>query len=339
MTQKILIIAPAWVGDMVMAQALFKFLKARDPNVILHVAAPASTLPLLARMPEVSGQTLLPFGHGQLALRERYKIAVNLRQQQFTQAIVLPNSFKSALIPYWTKIAKRIGWSRELRGLLLNDTRKLDEKRYPLMIERFLALALNEGETLPSLYPSPELTTTVSSQEAALIKINHARPTVPVLALCPGAEFGPSKRWPENYYAEIAAAKLAAGWEVWLFGSPKDKAVTDKIMTLTDNRCLNLAGRTKLDEAIDLLALSTVVATNDSGLMHVAAALKKPLIAFYGSTSPSFTPPLSDGAVILKTDIACRPCFKRECPLKHHGCMQDLKPSNALRALEELLVL
>jgi heptosyltransferase II len=338
MSKKILIIAPAWVGDMVMAQSLLKLLKQRDPNVILHVAAVPSILPLLTRMPEVAASTALPFAHGQLDLKGRYAVAKKLRAEKFDQAIVLPNSFKSALILWWANISVRTGWHREMRFLLLNDVRKLDKKRYPLMIERFLALGLEKNAALPAVYPYPELVTSTESQQAALQKVGLNLTGAPILALCPGAEFGPSKRWPEKYYAEVAGAKLAAGWQVWLFGSPKDNAVTEKIMQLTDQRCVNLAGRTRLDEAIDLLSLANVVVTNDSGLMHVAAALNKPVVAMYGSTSPGFTPPLSEKAKILKLSLPCQPCFERECPLKHHLCMEDLHPSMALRAIEEYAI-
>lgn len=334
---KILIIGPAWVGDMVMAQSLFKLLKERRPQASLHVAAPAWTLPLLSRMPEVSGVTALPFVHGRLDLRARYELGKKLRALQFTQAIILPNSFKSALIPWIANIPVRTGWSRELRSLIMNDARKLDKKRYPLMVPRFLALGLAKEEAVPEVYSYPALSSTVATQAAALKKLGMVEPVMPVLALCPGAEFGPSKRWPEEAYAEVARAKLAAGWQVWLFGSSKDKVVTEKIMALTKHACLDFAGKTQLDEAIDLLALATAVVTNDSGLMHVAAALKKPIIALYGSSSPHFTPPLAEKVAIKKLDLPCQPCFKRDCPLEHHRCLRDLTAASVLTSLEDLL--
>lgn len=333
--KKILIIGSAWVGDMVMAQSLFKLLKQHHPEALIHVVAPPWTLPVVARMPEVSAVTNLPLAHGELGLSKRYHIAKQLRVHQFNQAIVLPNSFKSALIPWWAKIPQRTGWARELRALLLNDVRSLDKARYPLMVERFLALGLSVGEALPAVYPYPELSTTTPLQIAALAKVKLEQPLSPILALCPGAEFGPSKRWPEEAYAELARQQLAAGWQVWLFGSPKDKAVTERIMALTDQACVDLAGRTSLEEAIDLLALATTVVTNDSGLMHVAAALKKPLLALYGSTSPNFTPPLAKQVSIQKLNLPCQPCFKRECPLQHHQCMRDLTPAVVATALAE----
>ncbi len=330
MPRKILIIGPAWVGDMVMAQCLFKLLKQRDENVIIDVLAPAWTFSLLSRMPEVNEAIAMPLTHGELNLRARYQLGQSLRGRKYDQAIVLPNSFKSALIPWFANIPLRTGWRGEFRYGLLNDIRYLDKTRYPLMIEQFMALGMPANQSIPIPYPYPEFHISPLSQQAVLEKYQPVWRGRPILALCAGAEFGPSKRWPEDYYAEVANQKLNAGWDVWLLGSPKDRPVTDKIMQLTANRCENLAGRTDLAESIDLLSLASGVVTNDSGLMHIAAALKKPLIALYGSTSPAHTPPLSKDAHILKLTLACQPCFERTCPLQHHRCMRDLTPDRVL---------
>lgn len=337
MSYKILVVGPAWVGDMVMAQALFKLLKQNQPQVLIDVLAPAWSLPLLERMPEVSRGIVMPLNHGQLGLLERYRLGKSLRQYQYDQAIVLPNSFKSALVPFWAKIPKRTGWRGEMRYGVLNDLRRLDKKRYPLMIERFLALGLPADATLAAPYPLPELYSSALTQDVVLNKYQISRSTRPVLALCPGAEFGPSKRWPEQYYAQVANAKLAEGWDVWISGSAKDMPTAELIMEQTQQRCVNLTGRANLVEAIDLLSLATAVISNDSGLMHVAAAVKKPLVAIYGSTSTAFTPPLHDKAKILQLALPCQPCFKRECPLKHHRCMLDLKPELVLQAINEFV--
>lgn len=331
--KKILIIGPSWVGDTVMAQCLFKLLKQRDPNVVIHVLAPAWTFTLLSRMPEVARSIELPLTHGELKLGVRYQIAKQLRLEHYDQAIVLPNSFKAALIPWFAGIPKRTGWLGEFRYLALNDARRLDKKRFGLMIEQYMALGLAPNEPLPIVYPHPEFLVSTASQEATLAKHKPLWRGRPVLALCAGAEFGPSKRWPEEYYAELAQQKIAEGWDIWLFGSKKDRPVTDKIMELTENRCENLAGRLELFETIDLLSLVSGVVTNDSGLMHVAAALKKPLIAVYGSTSPAFTPPLSTDSTVLKLNLECQPCFARVCPLGHHRCMRELLPKQVLSVM------
>lgn len=330
---KVLVIGPSWVGDMVMAQCLFKLLQQSNPHTIIDVLAPAWTFSLLKRMPEVAQAIEMPFVHGELNLRGRFKLAMQLRKRGYDQAIVLPNSLKSALIPWLANIPKRTGWLGEYRYGLLNDIRLLDKKRYPLMIEQFMALGLSKDEPLPFAYPHPEFLITASSQEATLAKLNPIWRGRPILALCAGAEFGPAKRWPEEYYAQIANEKLADGWDVWLFGSQKDRPITDKIMELTDHRCENISGRAELAETIDLLSLVSGVVTNDSGLMHIAAALKKPLIALYGSTSPQFTPPLSVNAHVLQLKLDCQPCFKRSCPLGHFRCMRDLTPDRVLSVM------
>lgn len=336
MIRKILIVGPAWVGDMVMAQSLFKLLKQRYPQVVIDVLAPAWSLPLLERMPEVSQGIVMPLGHGQLGLGVRYRLGKSLRQAAYDQAIVLPNSFKSALIPYWANIPIRSGWRGEMRFGVLNDLYHLDEKRYPLMIERFMALAM-PNNTLSSIknYPHPELYSSAETQDAVLKKHQLMRTTRPVLALCPGAEFGPAKRWPEAYYATVANAKLAEGWDVWILGSPKDSVVAEHIMQQTQQKCVNFTGKTNLVEAVDLLSLAAVVVTNDSGLMHIAAAVNRPIVAIYGPTSTSFTPPLSSQAKVLQLSLDCQPCFQRECPLKHHRCMRDLPPTLVLKAIDE----
>lgn len=332
-TQKILIVGPSWVGDMVMAQCLFKLLKQHHPDVIIDVLAPEWTFSLLSRMPEVRQAIALPFEHGELNLRGRFQFAKKLREQGYDQAIVLPNSYKSALIPWLAKIPKRTGWVGEFRYGILNDVRHLNKKRYSLMIEQFMALGLTKDELLSLQYAYPEFVITASSQQLTLEKHKPIWRGRPILALCAGAEFGPAKRWPAEYYAQVANQKLAEGWDVWLFGSQKDRPITETIMELTQQRCENISGRAELSETIDLLSLVTGVVTNDSGLMHIAAALRKPMIALYGSTSTQFTPPLSAYAQIIKLDLDCQPCFERSCPLQHFRCMRDLTPDRVLSAM------
>jgi heptosyltransferase-2 len=331
--RKILIVGPAWVGDMIMAQCLFKLLKQHEPSAQIDVLAPAWTFAPLSRMLEVSKAIDMPLTHGDIKFRARYQLAKQLRAEQYNQAIVLPNSFKSALIPWFAHIPKRTGWVGEHRYIILNDARRLNKKRYPLMIEQFMALALPADTLLPVPYPSPELIVSVGSQQVAMDKYRLRCHGQPVLALCVGAAFGPAKRWPAKYFAQIAKCKLAEGWEVWLFGSQKDNFIAEEIMQLTDDRCRNVVGCLELTETIDLLSLVTGVVTNDSGLMHVAAALKKPLIAIYGSTSPALTPPLSAEATIMTLNLDCQPCFARTCPLQHHRCMHDLMPDRVLAAI------
>jgi heptosyltransferase-2 len=337
--KKILIVGPSWVGDMVMAQTLFILLKRKYPDCLIDVLAPRWSEPLLARMPEVYRSVVMPIGHGELAIGKRLELGRGLAKQGYDQAILLPNSIKSALIPFFADIPVRTGWRGEMRFWLVNDIRLLIKTRYPLMIERFAALAFPPNADLPKDLPRPRLEVIPEQvQHLAQGKCLH---DTPFLALCPGAEFGPAKRWPEEHYAGVAKHYLAKGWKVVLFGSAKDQPVGEAIRQhLADDQqrnCLNLCGTTSLAEAIDLMSLATAVVSNDSGLMHIAAALNRPLAVVYGSTSPEFTPPLSDKVVIERLGLDCSPCFKRECPLEHLNCLKQLEPQRVIDGLEKLL--
>lgn len=326
MPEKILILGPAWVGDMVLAQSLFKTLKANRPNCIIDVAAPVWTLPLLARMPEVNRGIALPFKHGQFAFFERIQFGKSLRNGAYTQAIVLTNSLKSAILPFAASIPLRTGYLGEMRYGLINDIRPLDKSKLKKTVERFVHLGLETGENLPIVIPRPALISQEQNAILALSKLAVSMPTSKVLGLCPGAEYGEAKRWPAEYYAEVANTALNKGWQVWLFGSDKDVPVTTAINQLTQNRSLNLGGKTKLAEAIDLMALCDTIISNDSGLMHVAAALNKRLIAIFGSSDPYHTPPMHPDAIIEYLGLDCSPCFKRECPLGHLNCLKQITP-------------
>lgn len=334
MNKKILIIGPAWVGDMMMAQVLFKLLVQQDPSIKLDVLAPPHSGPLVTRMPEVNYFIPSSLKHGELDLRQRWTLAQKLRQNHYDQAIVLPNSWKSALIPWLARIPVRTGWRGEFRYGLLNDLRVLNKKTLPLMIQRFAALTFKKNSALPEELPWPELKIDQNSVAESLKKVGLSYPVQPVLALCPGAEFGEAKRWPPQYYAQVAMKKLEEGYAVWLFGSPKEQADAAQIMALTDQRCVDLTGKTQLTQAIDLLSLASCVVSNDSGLMHIAAALNKPLVAIYGSSSPAFTPPLGTEVQVVRLNLPCHPCFQRVCPLGHLKCLNDLKPEQILMALE-----
>ena len=334
--KKILIIAPAWVGDMVMAQTLFKLLKGRYPMASLHILAPAWTAAVAQKMPEVSHAHVLPLGHGVLGLKDRWRIGRALRREQYDMAIVLPNSWKSALIPWVARIAKRRGFKGEMRFGLLNEMRFLDKQKYPLMIERFMALGLEKNAVLSKPYPYPSLVgdTTAAAQLKQQLGLSSDKP---VVALCPGAEYGPAKRWPTPYYGELAQHLHDLGYAVWLLGSKKDEVLADEIMKVAPQACDNLCGRTDLKQAVDLLSTVDAVVTNDSGLMHIAAALDKPMVAIYGSSSTAFTPPLSSRVAIVQLSLPCSPCFQRECPLGHLNCLKQIAPSQVLQSLQKLM--
>lgn len=334
--RKILIIGPAWIGDMIMAQALFKLLKQLHPQVEIDVLTNEWCYSLLEFMPEINRGWLAPFAHGELNLHGRYALAKKLRTLQYDQAIILPNSFKSALIPFFAKVPLRTGWKGELRWGLINDIRHLNKKKYPLMVEQFLALGLPTEERVFHQLFFPALQIHKKSRDEILKKFNLNIQDSQILAICPGAEYGPAKRWPTEHFIKLVQEKMTQNWQVWILGSQKENDMATAIQKATG--CINFAGRTSLKEAVYLLASATAVVTNDSGLMHIAAALHKPLVVIYGSSSPQFTPPLTSQAKIVSLKLNCSPCFARVCPLGHFKCMRDLLPKTVLKALNDLIV-
>lgn len=343
---KILIIGPSWVGDMVMSQCLYITIKQQYPEAIIDVMAPGWCKPILERMPEVNRAIEMPLGHGQFNLGQRYQLGKSLRAEKYDHAYVLPNSAKSALIPWFAKVPQRTGWKGEMRYGLLNDLRN-NKKSFQYMIERYIALAhpkkemtgsgcLGDLENLP--YPTLYID---QEQQAKALKKFSLELDRDVIGLCPGAEFGPAKRWPDQHYATIANEMINKGHQIWLFGSAKDREVTEKIKLAVESHnqqhVFNLAGDTNLIEAVDLLAACHTVVSNDSGLMHVSAAVGCNIVAVYGSSSPKYTPPLSKNVSIVYTDIDCRPCFKRECPFEHTNCLVELQPEKVLEHLNRYL--
>lgn len=339
---KILIIGPSWVGDMVMSQSLYITLKQQHPDATIDVMAPAWCKPILERMPEVDQAIGMPLGHGDFDLFGRRQLGKQLKANNYTHAYICPNSAKSALIPWFADIPKRTGWKGEMRYGLLNDLRS-NKKSFQYMVERYVALAHPKADMIDSTslggldtLPCPKLAIDSNVQQATLTKFSLSTEKS-VLGLCPGAEFGPAKQWPVEHYAAVANEMINQGHQVWLFGSAKDKEITEAIKSLVDfdNQAsvFNLAGSTSLIEAVDLLAACKTVVSNDSGLMHVAAAVGCHVIGVYGSTSPKYTPPLAMKVDIVSIDIECRPCFKRECPLGHLKCLKELKPIQVLNKL------
>jgi heptosyltransferase II len=322
---KILVVAPSWVGDTMLIHPMLVRLKQRHPNCYIEVLAPEWTEELLRQMPEVDNTITNPFPHGSLQLTARISLGMQLRNLYFDQAIVLPNSLKSALVPFFAGIPIRTGFKGEMRYGLLNDRRKLDKHALPLMVERFAQLAEPAGEAISRPLPQPRLEVNAEKRQQVLDKFKLSLDK-PVAVFCPGAEYGPAKRWPIPYFAELAQRLQQQGYTVWITGSQKDREIGEKIIALGNADTRNLCGITDLSDAVALLSCASLVVTNDSGLMHVAAALDRPMLALYGSSSPDFTPPLSPKAQVLKIELPCSPCFKRECPLKHFKCMKNLTP-------------
>jgi heptosyltransferase-2 len=324
---RVLIVAPTWVGDAILSEPLISLLREPYSEPVVDVLAPTWSAAVYARMRGVATVFENPIGRGRLDWRRRRALAATIRERHHAQAIVLPNSLKSALIPWLAGIPRRTGFIGQARWGLLNDTRRLDRKALPRLVERFAALALPPGSLVP-LPPGPVLVPDAANRARAM-QAMELRTDRPVAALCPGAEYGPAKRWPPNYFAELGAQLQADGMQVWLIGSPNDRLPAASVLQAAGEAgrsFYDLTGRTDLGTAIDLLSVASVVVANDSGLMHAAAAVGVPLVALFGSSSPVFTPPISPVARVARIEIECSPCFKRECPLGHFKCMRDLEP-------------
>jgi heptosyltransferase-2 len=321
MAERILIVAPSWVGDAILSEPLVAVLREPLGEPIVDVLAPPWCAAVYARMRGIGHIVENPLGHGELGLGRRRALAREIRARAYTRAFILPNSFKSALIPWFAGIPRRIGYAGEARRALLTETRRLDPKAIPRLVDRFVALAVPMGRLIPTP-PAPVLVPNAANAAAAMraLKLSTHRP---IAIFCPGAEYGPAKRWPAEHFIALARRLLEEGYAVWLLGSPNDQAAALPIAAAIPG-VRDLTGRTDLGTAIDLLSLASVVVSNDSGLMHAAAAVGRPLVALFGSSSPDYTPPLSPLAQIAKIDIACSPCFQRECPLGHFKCMREL---------------
>jgi heptosyltransferase-2 len=332
--QQILVAGPAWVGDMVMAQSLFITLKQRAHPVEIDVLAPAWSNPILARMPEVREAINLPVSHGEFGLLQRYKLGKSLRSKHYDQAIITPRSYKSALVPFFAKVKQRTGYRGEMRYGILNDIHSLDKTILKQTVQRYVALGLDNGLNANSIQPPnisfPKLTVDENNLQRLLIELELNLDN-PVIAFLPGAEYGEAKRWPIEHYTQLANKLCGQGVQVWILGSEKDQITASAIAK--ENAAVNLCGKTRLVDSIDLLSVCKSAVTNDSGLMHIVAAVDIPLVAIYGSSTPDYTPPLTNKAKIQYLNLECSPCFKRECPLGHTGCLYDIKPESIFQSV------
>jgi heptosyltransferase-2 len=338
---RILIVAPAWIGDMVMTESLVAALRRRDPDAGIHLLAPSWTAPLGERMAGVVATHEIDSVHGRFDLMMRIKAGKALRPEAFDLAIVLPASLKSAIAPLVARVPERRGYVGEMRYGLLTQPRRIDKAKYPRTIDRFVALADDGAGLAPAVTP-PILRQDQDGARSVAAKLGLDRETRPVVALCPGAEYGPSKQWPAAHFAALASLLAGRGFAAWIFGSDNDRPVADMIVRLAavhdaGAAPVDLCGATGLLEALDLMSLTAAVVTNDSGLMHIAAAIGRPLVALYGSTSPAVTPPLGKAVRILERDLSCRPCFKRECPLGHLDCLNLIAATEVADAIAGMI--
>ena len=336
---KILIVAPSWVGDSVMAQSLYKIIKGSNSENKIDVLAPQWSLGILNRMDEVENLICSPFGHGEVRIKDRIKFGRSLREKSYTQAIILTNSLKSSFVPFFSNIPRRTGWLGEMRFGFINDIRRVNKDKNKLMIEKFACLSGDALDKQDYKIPLPSLR--VDSLNLLKLSENfgfdeHNK----TLTICPGAEFGPSKRWPANYFAEVIRDYLSKNWQVFILGSKNDivisKTIEDQVPKNDRELLFNFTGLTKIEEAIDLLSVSDLVLTNDSGLMHIAAAVDVKLLALYGPTSPKFTPPLSKKAKIIQKIEGLEKTRKGRLEEGYHPSLSMIHPSEVLESLLDL---
>lgn len=323
----ILVIGPRWVGDMVMAQCLFSALRQRFPAAAIDVMAPRFTAPLVRRMPEIRNFIEDPLPRGRIGFGRR-RSAGRLMRGAYSHAYVMQGNWKSALIPYFAEIPQRTGYLKELRYGLLNNILPLDKAGKRQTAQIYFALA--EGGT----FRNPSLRVDADNRNRLLAEHDLKRDAY--ITLMPGAEFGPAKRWPPAKYAEFAQRMMADNVGIVLLGSARDGQVADEIAKSAPG-VIDLTGMTSLEDAIDILAGARLAVSNDSGLMHVAAAVGTPVLAIYGSTSPHNTPPLTETSELVWLGLDCSPCHKRECPLGHLDCLNRLDVSRVLAAADRLM--
>ena len=336
---RILVIAPNWIGDAVMSQPLLATIKASYPHAVIDVLATSWVAPVYRACSEVAEIMEADLRHGQLQWGLRRALAAQIKKRNYASCYVLPNSLKSALIPWLANIPVRIGYEGELRRFLLTETKANSPKtqRIP-MVEHYANLCAPSSNS-DATKRMPHLTPRPSTLESARARLQAASIQTDALAvLCPGAEYGPSKRWPAAHFAALAQSILKAKptASVVLLGGPSDRAIGDAIVSseASQSRMFNWCGATSLDEAIAIISLCSKVVSNDSGLMHIAAALHVPQVAIFGSSDPNHTPPNSAKATVISLHLPCSPCHQRECPLGHLNCLNQISPERVFAALQ-----
>ena len=333
---KQLILGPAWLGDIIMSHALVQYIHKKQPESIIDILLPSPFSPIATRMSHINQCIINPLQHKELSLKKRYQLAQSIKHR-YHRAYILKNSLKSALIPWWAKIPCRSSWLGEHRYGLINDIHKLQPNIHTTMVERFLLLACPKGEPLPNYREFlPKLDTNDQAQAQSIHK-HKLHTKRPITILCPGAAYGPAKRWPVAHFTKLAKMRVALGEQVWVMGSSQEADLGQAIVSQLAQHGCNLCGHTSLIEAIDLISLAQAVISNDSGLMHMAAATQTPVIGLYGATSEHFAPPLSAKSACLFTSPPCRPCKKRTCRFGHYQCLTDITPAMVNQKINTLL--
>ncbi len=335
---KILVVAPRWVGDAVLSQSLLKLLRKRHPTATIEALASPLIAPLFSFMPEVDCCLELSTSSGKVDLLQRIKMAFQVRKRRYDWAIVMPGSFKSAIVPWLARVPRRTGTTHEFRTWLINDPKVADIAKFLLSIDRASLLGLDKNEEQPPGFSErPSFVCDEDKVARTIQEFGIVAESQKFIALVPGSEGGEAKRWPTEHYAEAANLLLAEGFQVLIIGSSKEVDIAQSIQLSTRNQCLDLCGKTSLEQAVHILSVASSVVCNDSGLMHVAAALNKPIVAIYGPTHADHTPPLSDMAQVISLGLPCSPCYERNCPLGHHDCMRQITAATVVEQVRATL--
>jgi heptosyltransferase-2 len=339
-TSRILIVSPNWIGDAVMAQPLLHLLKQNSPLRPIDILSPALLSPVWRAMPEVDNVIETSFRHGALQLKERWQLAQQLKERGYDEVFLLPNTLKSALVPWLAGIRRRVGYLGEKRYGLLNVIHHDDPQAPRGMVTFYAALSRTptpDAKLALAGLPRPRLMVSAEESEHAMRDLGLA-PQLPLVVFAPGAEFGSAKRWPAAYFGQLAQTlhQTSAQMQIVLLGSDKDRPVAEEIVQWAP-AVISLAGATSLAQAMALIARADAVVSNDSGLLHIASAFNRPVVAMYGPTDPNHAPPFSDMAKSIYLNLSCAPCRQRECPLQHHKCMRDMLPEQVWEALRPML--
>mgnify|MGYP001240106778 FL=1 len=328
-TQKLLIIPQNWLGDIVMTQTLLKKIKSNNPKTSIDILVNSSLKNLVERMPEINKVIILDCNHRELGLFKRLRLAKEIKKSSYDRSIVLSRSLKSSLIPYFAKIPIRTGELGELRYLLINDLKEFSKESRRKTASRYISMYSDNNEELSeNYYPSLDSN---SENIKNLSEKYDLKKDKKVIIFAPGAAFGPSKMWPVNKFRELGK-KLNNDFKILILGSNNEKSIGNDIVT--NKNMVNLCGKTSIADAVDLMHISKFCVSNDSGLMHLAAATNTKSISIYGSTSPDFTPPLTKNKDIHYKGMSCSPCFEKKCKYGHYNCLVDIHSDDVFKSFK-----
>ena len=328
-TQKLLIIPQNWLGDIVMSQTLLKKIKSNNPKTSIDILVNSSLKNLVERMPEINKVIILDCNHRELGLFKRLRLAKEIKKSSYDRSIVLSRSLKSSLIPYFAKIPIRTGELGELRYLLINDLKEFSKESRRKTASRYISMYSDNNEELSeNYYPSLDSN---SENIKNLSEKYDLKKDKKVIIFAPGAAFGPSKMWPVNKFRELGKT-LNHDFKILILGSNNEKSIGNAIVT--NKNMVNLCGKTSIADAVDLMHISKFCVSNDSGLMHLAAATNTKSISIYGSTSPDFTPPLTKNKDIHYKGMSCSPCFEKKCKYGHYNCLVDIHSDDVFKSFK-----